>query len=78
MTKIARQAKKSLELIHSMIYFAPEAEKNFTALGLEPVPVETAEGRAAYAAAQRDFATRSAPLRRRLVDVLEPLATSAP
>ena len=47
---------------------------DFTALGLEPVPVETAEGRAAYAAAQREFAVRSAPLRRRLLEVLGPLA----
>ncbi|KEI44860.1 SCO6745 family protein [Saccharopolyspora rectivirgula] len=47
MTKIARQAKKSLELIHSMIYFAPEAEKNFTALGLEPGRMSYYAGRAA-------------------------------
>jgi hypothetical protein len=42
-------------------------------LGLEPVPVETAEGRAAYAAAQREFATRAAPLRQALTEVLDPL-----
>jgi hypothetical protein len=42
-------------------------------LGLEPVPVETPEGRAAYAAAQRAFAARSAPLRQALVEVLDPL-----
>jgi hypothetical protein len=46
---------------------------DFRALGLEAVPVETPEGRAAYATAQRAFAVRSAPLRQRLLDVLEPL-----
>nr|WP_294691963.1 3-methyladenine DNA glycosylase [uncultured Friedmanniella sp.] len=46
---------------------------DFTALGLEPVAVETPEGRAAYATAQRQFAARSAPLRQRLLDVLDPL-----
>ncbi len=37
-------------------------------LGLEPVRIETAEGKQAYVAAQRGFAERGAPLRRRLVD----------
>ena len=46
---------------------------DFTALGLEPVAVETPEGRAAYAAAQRSFALRAAPLRQRLLDVLDGL-----
>ena len=50
---------------------------DLTGLGLEPVPVETPEGRAAYAAAQRDFAARSAPLRQALLDVLDPLVTRA-
>lgn len=36
MTKIARRAKASLELVHAMIYFAPEAEDRFTKLGLKP------------------------------------------
>ncbi|GAB3659774.1 hypothetical protein GCM10027589_21080 [Actinocorallia lasiicapitis] len=36
-------------------------------LGYEPVRVETAEGRAEYAAAQKGFAVRAAPLRARLV-----------
>lgn len=39
------------------------------ALGYEPVAVETAEGRAEYAAAQRGFAERAAPLRGALVEV---------
>jgi hypothetical protein len=46
-------------------------------LGLEPVPVETPEGRAAYAAAQRAFAARSAPLRQALIEVLDPLLPPA-
>ena len=46
---------------------------DLTGLGLDPVPVETPEGRATYAAAQREFAVRSAPLRRALLDVLDPL-----
>ncbi len=40
---------------------------DFSALGLEPVPVETAEGRAAYAQAQRAFAAEAAVLRERLL-----------
>ncbi|MGP4015673.1 SCO6745 family protein [Saccharopolyspora sp. 5N708] len=49
MTKIARQAKKSLELIHAMIYFAPETADGFAELGLE-------RGRMSY------YAGRSAPM----------------
>ena len=37
-------------------------------LGYPPVRVETAEGRAEYAVAQRSFAERAAPLRARLID----------
>jgi hypothetical protein len=33
------------------------------------VPIETPEGRAAYARAQAGFARRAAPLRERLVDL---------
>jgi len=39
-----------------------------TSLGESPVPIETAEGRAQYVAAQRAFAARAAPLRQRLVE----------
>jgi hypothetical protein len=46
---------------------------DLTRLGLEPVPIETPEGRAAYAAAQRAFAASSAPLRQALLEVLDPL-----
>jgi hypothetical protein len=42
-------------------------------LGLEPVRIETPEGKQEYAAAQRAFAERGAPLRRSLVEVCESL-----
>lgn len=44
-------------------------------LGHEPVRIETAEGRAEYVARQRGFAERSNALRRRLLDVLDHVAT---
>ncbi len=37
-------------------------------LGFEPVRIETAAGKQEYAAAQRGFAERGAPLRARLVE----------
>ena len=40
---------------------------DLTGLGYAPVAVETAAGRAEYAAAQREFAERAAPLRARLL-----------
>jgi hypothetical protein len=42
-------------------------------LGLEPVRIETTEGKQAYAAAQRSFAEDAAPLRRRLIEECERL-----
>ncbi len=42
-------------------------------LGFEPVPIETAEGKAAYVEAQRSFAERGAPLRARLIAECERL-----
>jgi hypothetical protein len=42
---------------------------DFSGLGVEPVRIETAEGKAAYLSAQRDFAERGSQLRSRLVDV---------
>ncbi|WP_026927147.1 hypothetical protein [Granulicoccus phenolivorans] len=52
---------------------------DLTERGIEPVRVETAAGRAAYAAAQREFAERARPLRTRLLahlDVLSELAAA--
>lgn len=49
-----------------------------SALGVAPLPVETAEGRQRFAVAQRDLAGRAAPLRRRLLDRLRELAAGAP
>ena len=40
-----------------------------TSYGLEPVAIETPEGKAAYAAAQKGFAEQGNALRRRLVEV---------
>jgi hypothetical protein len=45
-------------------------------LGLEPVRVETAEGRSEFAARQRDVAARGARLRSRLLAALAPLVAS--
>jgi hypothetical protein len=50
---------------------------DFTRLGLEPVRVETTAGKQEYAAAQRDFAARGAPLRDRLVEACARLVPSA-
>ncbi|MGY1726048.1 3-methyladenine DNA glycosylase [Geodermatophilus sp. SYSU D01062] len=44
--------------------------------GYAPVRIETAEGKAEYVAAQRGFAERAAPLRRRLVEVCDALLAS--
>jgi hypothetical protein len=46
-------------------------------LGFEPVRIETPEGKQEYAAAQRRFAQRGAPLRRRLVEECERLLAGA-
>jgi hypothetical protein len=46
---LARQAHDATNVLHSLIYFAPEAEQRFTAAGLEP-------GRMCY------FAGRAAPM----------------
>ena len=46
---------------------------DLTGLGYSPVRVETATGKAEYAAAQRAFAERGAPLRQRLVAECERL-----
>jgi hypothetical protein len=40
---------------------------DLSALGYEPIPVETAAGRAEFARRQREFADRAAPLRARLI-----------
>jgi hypothetical protein len=46
-------------------------------LGYEPVPIETPQGKAAYAAAQRGFAARGQALRARLLDALDELGQAA-
>lgn len=48
---------------------------DFTALGIEPVRIETPEGRGEYEAAQRGFTQRAAPLRRRLIMLCEEIVS---
>jgi hypothetical protein len=50
---------------------------DFSALGLAPVRIETPAGKQEYVAAQRVFADRGAPLRRRLIDQCELLLAAA-
>ncbi len=45
--------------------------------GYSPVRIETAEGKQEYAAAQRRFAERGAPLRQRLIEQCERLDAAA-
>ncbi|WP_030482479.1 hypothetical protein [Nocardioides aequoreus] len=51
---------------------------DFADLGFAPVRIETPEGKQQYAAAQRDFAERGAPLRQRLVEQCERLLSASP
>lgn len=50
---------------------------DLSGLGYEPVRVETAEGKQEYVAAQRVFAERGRPLRRRLVEACDRLLAVA-
>ena len=50
---------------------------DFSELGFEPVRIETPAGKQEYVAAQRTFADRGAPLRRRLIDECDRLLTAA-
>jgi hypothetical protein len=47
-------------------------------LGYEPVRIETAEGKAEYAAAQRGFSVRGQALRARLVDAIDAVRAAGP
>jgi len=51
---------------------------DLSALGYEPVRIETPAGKQEYAAAQRSFAERAAPLRQRLIDECERLLAIVP
>lgn len=44
---------------------------DLTSFGHSPVAIETADGKAEYLAAQRDFGVRAAPLRSRLIEVCD-------
>ena len=50
---------------------------DFSGLGYAPVLIETPTGKAEYVAAQRGFAERAAPLRRRLVDACDRLLSGS-
>jgi hypothetical protein len=43
---------------------------DFSAVGLEPICIETEAGRSEYEVAQRHLAKLAEPIRKRLVDVL--------
>lgn len=45
-------------------------------LGYEPIPIETADGKAAYLARQRELIVRAEPLRAKLIEVCEALLTA--
>jgi hypothetical protein len=47
-------------------------------LGYAPVPIETAEGKAEYVAAQRGFTERGQRLRQRLVGAVDDLTAQVP
>jgi hypothetical protein len=49
---------------------------DFAALGFAPIRIELPEGRAEYESRQRDFASRSQPLRARLIATFERLLTN--
>ena len=51
---------------------------DFSGLGFAPVRIETPEGRQEYAAAQRAFAERGAPLRARLIEECDRLLAAVP
>lgn len=50
---------------------------DLSALGYEPVPIETEAGRAAYVAAQRAFAQRAAALRARLIGACDEVVAAS-
>ncbi|MBA3232812.1 MAG: 3-methyladenine DNA glycosylase [Propionibacteriales bacterium] len=47
------------------------APYDLRSLGVEPIPIETAEGKAVYIAHQRDFVKRSSRMRARLLDMCD-------
>jgi hypothetical protein len=51
------------------------APYDLRALGYQPVPIETPQGKATYADAQRGFAARAHPLRQQLIDACDLLLT---
>ena len=54
------------------------APYDLSSLGVEPIRIETAEGKAAYIAHQRGFAAQGRVLRERLIEVCEAVLVAAP
>jgi len=80
------QAQVGSELVADCFGLARDAREvdmaaspyDLTAYGVTPIEVETAPGRAEYAAAQRTLMQRAQPLRRRLFDVLTTVRKEVP
>ena len=75
----------SSELVADCFAFAREIRTldmraspyDLTSLGLDPVPIETPEGRAEYVRQQREFAERSTDLRARLIAAVDAAVAAA-
>ncbi|WP_084130158.1 3-methyladenine DNA glycosylase [Demequina sp. NBRC 110055] len=60
------------ELARDVRYVDMQASPyDVSSYGLEPIAVETPEGKSEYAARQREFTRRAAPLRERLIEVCD-------
>ena len=68
----------AFELARDIRYVDMQASPyDLSALGLEPIAVETPQGRAEYVERQRELTRRAAPIRRRLLEVCEQLTAAA-
>lgn len=66
---------RSFELaLEARIFDMKASPYDLRGRGLEPIPVETAEGRREYVTRQREIYEKSRPLRRRLIEEYERLA----
>jgi hypothetical protein len=67
------------ELAREIRYVDMQASPyDLRALGVEPIAIETADGKAAYARRQRAFADRAEPLRASLIAVCEESLAATP
>ena len=68
----------AFELARDIRYVDMQASPyDLTAMGIDPIMVETAAGRAEYVARQRAFTDRGRPIRHRLLEVCEQLTAVA-